>query len=152
MNETSAYETALMMTEKVAQTIWSVFTGLVATHAFLVALATFALTQGKVAPFATKGMAVFGLFICLAWYLITIRSFDFYRYYFACARKYEEKAFGPNVTMIRQGEKFSSGETALIDADAIRMSWGGRLFRVKWLISSVILVFAAIHGYILVVA
>jgi hypothetical protein len=63
MNQTflPAYESALMMTEKVSQTIWSVFTGLVATHAFLAALATFSLTQSKFAPFATKGMALLGL-------------------------------------------------------------------------------------------
>lgn len=143
-----AYECALMMTEKVAQTIWSVFTGLVATHAFLVALSTYALTQEQIAPYATKIMAILGLFVCLAWFLITQRSFSFYGYYFACARKYEGEAFGDDVTMVRQGAKFSSGETAAVGADALRMDWGGRLFKVKWLVLSIIAIFALIYVYI----
>lgn len=154
MNEsaTRAYECALMMTEKVAQTIWSVFTGLVATHAFLVALATYALTQRQIAPVATKGMAVLGLLVCFAWYLISQRSFSFYGYYFACARKYEFEAFGDEITMVRQGAKFSAGETALVGSEQLRMDWGGRLFKVKWLVLMVISIFALIYIYIFSIA
>ncbi len=152
MNDSAkaGYDIALKLTDKLARTVWSVYAGLVATNAFLVSLAAFLSTQTKFQPTAVKGLGVLGLVICIAWYLITLRNFDYYGYYFAWARKLEGDAFGNAVEMIRNGEAFARGDTTKIGDAERRLRWGSRLFKVEWLVTSVIATFAFIYVYLLV--
>jgi hypothetical protein len=150
MNEAAAtgYETAIKLTDKTARTIWSIYGALLATNGFLISLSAFLLTQGKSLPIVIKGIGALGLLICLCWYLISLRTFDFYRFYFAWARKLEEDAFGTTVEMVRSGGAFARGDTCTIGASSERMRWGSRLFKVEWLIYVVIATFAIIYSYL----
>ncbi|MEW8253853.1 MAG: hypothetical protein AB2747_05845 [Candidatus Thiodiazotropha taylori] len=147
-NKKSGYEAAIKLTDKTARTIWSVYTALLASNAFLLSFAAF------IAPILSSGgylvrlVGLLGMLICIAWFLITMRNFDFYKYYFAWARKYEEEAFGEDVTMIRNGESFAKGNDVNDLGIPIRLRWASRLFRVEWLVYVVILSFLTIYGYL----
>lgn len=147
----SGYDTAIKLTDQIARTIWSVYTALLATNAFLLSFAAF------VAPILSGGSALarlvglLGALICIAWFLITMRNFDYFKYYFAWARKYEEEAFGDDVTMIRSGESFARGNEVNDLGASIRFRWGSRLFRVEWLVYVVIISFLSIYGYLIVI-
>ncbi len=149
-NKKSGYETAIKLTDKTARTIWSVYTALLASNAFLLSFAAF------IAPALSSGgslvrlVGLLGALICIAWFLITMRNFDFYKYYFAWARKYEEEAFGEDVTMIRSGESFARGNEANNLDSSIRLRWGSRLFKVEWLVYVVIFSFLTVYGYLVV--
>jgi hypothetical protein len=131
MNDSSkaGYDIAIKLTDKLSRTVWSVYTGLLATNAFLVSLAAFLSTQHNVQSIAVKVVGALGLFICAAWYLINQRSFDYYGYYFAWARKLEKDAFGNDVEMIRNGQVFARGDTTRIGDSEMRLRWGSRLFK-----------------------
>lgn len=145
----SGYDAAIKLTDKLARTIWSVYASLVATNAFLVALATFFAAQGSTREFAVRALGVLGLAICVAWYLITVRSFGYYGYFFAWARKFEEDAFGGHVQMIRLGEQFSKGGTVTIGQKELQLRWAGRLFKVEGLVNTVIATFSLIYLYVI---
>lgn len=82
-NAHAAFDVSLKLADKLARTIWSVFTALVGTNAFFVTLATLVVQRTQTSHILIAGLDVLGLVICTAWYLITVRSFDYYSYYFA---------------------------------------------------------------------
>ena len=139
-----AYESALRMTEKTSRTVWSVYPSLLATNALC--LSWISLFE-KRSGFIVFG-AVSGLVICVAWALITSRNYGYYRYYFACAREMEAKAFDNQFRMIRDGANFGSGNAVTVGEQGVqRLNWFGRLFRVAWLIYVVIGFFLAGYAY-----
>jgi hypothetical protein len=144
----SAYEAALKLTDKTARTIWSVFSGLLAVNAFLISFAAFFFSSLCNPVSLTRIVGALGLLVCLAWALIMMRSFDFYAYYFAWARKFEKDAFGEAVEMIRCGQDFARGDTVNLEGNKIRLRWGSRLFKVEWLVYTVIASFAIVYAYI----
>ena len=78
-----------------------------------------------------------------------MRNFDFYKYYFAWARKFEEEAFGDDVTMIRKGAIFAKGNEVTDLGSEIRLRWGSRLFKVEWLVYVVIVSFLSVYLFLL---
>ena len=149
-NARAAYDISLKLTDKLARTIWSVFTGLVATNAFFVTLATLVVQRTQTSSILVGGLAGLGILICVAWYLITVRSFDYYGYYFAWARKLEQDAFGDTIQMIRQGDEFSRAGIAQVGIERRQLRWASRLFKVEGMVKLVIFTFAAVYAYLLI--
>jgi hypothetical protein len=147
------YDAALKLADESARTIWSVYTALLASNAFLLSFAAF--LAPRLAPRAcqasilTRVVGLLGAVICVAWFLITMRNFDFYKFYFAWARKFEEEAFGSAVTMVRQGATFAEGNKVTDLGNALRLRWASRLFRVEWLVYVVIGSFLVIYVLLL---
>lgn len=143
------YSAALQLNTKTAKTIWDVFRSLLAANAFLVAI------SGAIIKFypdllgLTKVLGALGILICIAWVLITMRNFDYYKYYFAWARELEKAAFGSKVEMVRLGEQFARGETVKLADHSLRLRWGSRLFRIEWLIYVIIMGFTVIYIFVL---
>lgn len=139
------YRAALEMITYEGRQIWTVFRAMLAANAFLVALVG-GIT--KVYPELTlliNGLPWLGIALCLAWLLITVRQFGFYRYWFAWARHLEAAGFGGGSRMVRDGRRFSDGEGVDVDGGRERLNWLARLFRIQWLIYGFILLFVAIY-------
>ena len=145
----TAYDVAVKLTDQVSRTIWSQFTALLATNAFLVAVSGFIGGQPAFKEIALRGLPFLGLLICWLWYLMTVRSYDYYKYYFACANELEGIAFGEEVQTIRRGKHFAGGNGVVVDGEPHRLRWTSRLFRAEWMTIVVISVFAFIYGYLL---
>jgi len=145
----NGYDAAVKFVDKEARTIWSVFTALLAVNAFLLSFAAFLVTYLKPSIALARGVGGLGLFVCVVWALMMMRNFDFYRYYFSWARKFEKDAFGDVVQMVRKGKDFARGDTVDIDGTEIRLRCGSKLFRAEWLIYVVIAAFAVVYAYML---
>jgi C4-dicarboxylate transporter len=143
------YDTAIKFTDKISRTIWSVYGGLLATNGFLVSLAAFITSNVTFKVIPVKVLGVLGLILCITWFLITMRNFDYSRYYFAWAKKFETDAFGDTIEIVCGGATFAKGETVSIGSSIERMRWGSRLFKVEWLIYVVIGIFTIIYGYLI---
>ena len=150
-NKKSGYDTAIKLTDKTARTIWSVYTALLASNAFLLSFAAFLAPKIGLGTTLVRLVGILGALICIAWFLITMRNFDFYKYYFAWARKFEKEAFGNDVTMVRSGATFAGGNEVKDLDDPIRLRWGSRLFKVEWLVYVVIISFFIVYGFLVFV-
>lgn len=152
----AGYDVAIRLTDKTARTVWSIYAGLIATNAFLVTIAGIFAVKGAPWSWGSVGIAVLGLWVCFVWYRTTARTMEYYRFYFAWARKLEELAFGETVQIVRDAADFGGdlGNSTVLkekDGTALRMSIPARQFRVLWLVNSVITAFALLYGAGLVV-
>ena len=143
-----AYRAALQMIGHQSKLIWDTFQSLLAANAVFVGLSGAALKLGSQFVWLTKVLAGLGFLLCVAWVLIMMRNFDYYRYCYAWARKYERDALGGEAHMIQRGMRFSKGETVEEIDDPKRARWGSRLFRVEWLSYVVIGGFAVVYYYL----
>ena len=148
-NKIYGYEKAIELTDKGSRTIWSVYSALLALNAFLLTFATFFAPKISQTTIMTIIVCIVGILICISWLLITMRNFDFYKYYFSYARRFEKEAFGDQVDMIRNGKEFAEGNKVKSLEYPIRMRWGSRLFKVEWMIYTVIFSFILIYTFIL---
>lgn len=142
------YRTAIQMISYEGGMIWSSFTALLGANVFLIALI------GSILKFFPnfyyfKYLPTLGIPLCLIWMLITRRDFAFYKYWFACAREYEEKGFGDTVRIVREGRKYGKGKSVIMGGDTLRLAWFTRV-NVQWLIYSVITIFIAVYFLFLV--
>src|SRR6266704_314350 len=119
-----AYRTSLQKVAMVSNLVWSVFAAMIATNAFLVALIGAVIKLYPQYAVLTTILPAAGILICLAWALITMRHFDWVRYWYARAREYERVAFDKTVTAVRDGQALSRGETVTIEGQPFRMRWG----------------------------
>jgi hypothetical protein len=146
---TEGYRTSLHQVAMASGLVWSVFAAMIATNALLVALIGAVITLYPQYAALTTVLPVAGIVICLAWALITMRHFDWVRYWYARAREYEKAAFEKVVTIVRDGEALSRGESVTVNGQSFRMRWGSRLFRVEWLVHLIIVLFLVVHVMLL---
>ena len=118
---------------------------LLTANVFIVALIGAVLKFYPELNFLAKLLPVLGAAICVTWILITMRQFDYYRYWFAWARELEKVGLAPASKMLAEGQRFSSGEGVTVDGDTIRMRWGSRLFKIQWLIYVVVIMFGIVY-------
>jgi|SRR5262249_23453248 len=139
------YRAALQMIGYQSKVVWDTFHSLLAANAILVGLSGAALKLYPQFTWLPRVLALLGLGVCVAWFLMTMRNFDYYRYYFAWARKYEGIAFGSDGHIIQRGKKFGDGESVDEIDEPKRMRWGSRLFNIQWLSYIVIAGFAVVY-------
>jgi hypothetical protein len=142
------YRAALQMITYGGTLIWTIFRSLLATNALLLALTGAILNiypDLKVFPIL---LSLLGLLVCASWILIMMRQMDYYRYWFAWARAFESQALG-DFKMIREGKRYSEGESVIINGSLERMRWGSRLFKVEWLVYIVVIAIGLVHGFLL---
>ena len=106
----AGYDIVLKLTDSVSRTIWSQYVALLATNAFLVSVGGFLYQNQMLKGVVKIGLPLFGVVFCVCWILLTLRSYDFYKYYFACARELESLAFGDIVHTVRNGRSFAEGK------------------------------------------
>ena len=101
------------------------------------------------------GMPIVGIALCSFWYILTERSFDYYKYWIFSAREIEECYLHPVQTVSRGGH-FADGD------DRVRISIEGkqrlvtmgrlsRLIRAKWVSCAIIWLFILMYAVILMV-
>jgi hypothetical protein len=144
------YRAAITMVSYEGQLIWRVFACLLASNAFVVALVSAYLELHPENTWLPRLLPFLGIFICLVWILITMRQFDYYKYWFAWARQLEKTGLASELGMVAAGKRFSDGETVTVDGKEYRMGWGSRLFRIQWLVYTVILLFIIVYIFLLV--
>ena len=106
------YQTSIQLIAYQGQIIWRAFAALVAVNTGLTVIGGAAL---KFFPELAIGimvivLALLGIFICFAWFIIIIREFHYYRFWYAWARYYERK-LSPEVQITTIGKTYGEGGT-----------------------------------------
>ncbi|MFZ5523040.1 MAG: hypothetical protein ACOY9D_03005 [Pseudomonadota bacterium] len=105
------YQSALTLITTQGQIIWSSFSGMLAAHAGIFVLAG---TAPPLFPHfipLVKVLAIAGLLLCIAWFLVLRRHCAYYRFWFAWARHYENKYFKPELQLATFGKTYGEGGT-----------------------------------------
>ena len=146
---TEGYRASLQMVSMVSGLVWSVSAAMIATNGIVLALVGAVIKLYPQYGALTIVLPVAGIFICLAWALITMHHFDWVRYWYARAREYEKVAFDQAVTAVRDSAVLSRGESVVINGRPFRMRRGARLFQVEWLVHVMTLLFLVVHVVLL---
>jgi hypothetical protein len=146
------YQMAIQLALKEADVIWKVFQSMLAANSLLIVAVGAIIKMFPQYSFAKDLFAIMGILLCIAWILITVRSYEYHKYWIAWAR-HLENCLDPQVKIMRQGQLFSRGEQAHIIPDDEynykKMSGAGRLFRIEWLMHFIIIIFIFIYFMIL---
>jgi hypothetical protein len=111
---------------------WERFNIMLAANSILIAaIGLSADTAGALLLFR-RFLPLTGLILCLLWFLLVKRSFDYAEYYTHSAREIEEK-YLPSVTIVERGGAFSKGDRVTLSISGAptsrRLSWPSRLMR-----------------------
>jgi len=108
-NARSGFDAAVALWTSEGDIIWSKFAGMMAAHAILIAAIGLAFsTESRDLRILVVALAMLGVFLGVAWLLITSRSFAFQKYWILSARELEQKWLKP-VSFIARGEKLADG-------------------------------------------
>jgi hypothetical protein len=144
------YHAALQLVSNGAKTIWDSFRSLLLANTVLIGLAGATLKLYPQFHGLVLILGILGLVVCVTWALITARHFDYYKYSYAWARKYEEVALGSGDHIVQMGKSFAEGSSvAPPGIGPTRMRWASRLFRIEYLMYVVVIAFVIVYGYLL---
>jgi hypothetical protein len=147
------YEIAVNIITAQGNLIWSLFTSQSQVHAIFIALCGLFLTVPHASPLIITAISMLGILLCLIWIITLRRQFGYFEYYMAHARALEEEIYGDSVAIIRTGRALSDGESIYVRANSQPMIMAGlKQVKVKTLMTSSIVVFAAIYGVMLAVS
>jgi hypothetical protein len=134
------YQMAIQLIVHEGQIIWRSFSAMATANGLVVG--GFAL---KVFPRPPKAIPLLGFVICLLWFLVTVRQFAYYAYWFTWARALESEYLSPIVRTVSDGKNFAAGNVVEVGGETRRMNWFARLFPVRWLGYAVIAIFAYLY-------
>ena len=141
------YQTSIQLIAYQGQIIWRAFSALVAVNTGLAAIVGAALKLFPNLATGIKVLAGLGSAICVAWFIIIIREFHYYRYWYAWARHYERK-LSPEVQITTIGKTYGEGGTIEANENVPNVERFGSLarnFNVHLLMKFVVLVYIVIY-------
>jgi hypothetical protein len=141
------YNVALQRADSEAGIIWGTFNALVTANAIVIGLYLATIPSDGHVRLFNFAVTIFGLTLCLAWFLMLNRQFAYYAYWFSWARALEKAGMGPEVAIITRGELYARGEDVEIlgDEPRMRMNLLARNSRVQTLAKCIIGLFATAY-------
>jgi len=153
-NAREAYRAALSLWAYEGNTIWAKLAAMVYANTILLATLGLIITSSRSRElFVLRvAIAVLGLGLCIAWLLLTVRSFDYHSYWILSAREIEERHLSPAATVSR-GAEFAKGKQITFEMRAkpqlCQLRWLSKVAHVETVIYGIICVFAL--AYVLTV-
>jgi len=150
-NSSEGYRAALQLIAHEGKIVWDSFRTLLTLNTGIIAISSAALNAKSESAWSHPAFIIVlsfaGILGCVAWLCITLRSFAYYGYWFTWARIYERQALGED-QMIQLGKRFSDGLDLPARPDIKPMTGLARI-KIRYIVSSVILVFIMAHILIL---
>ena len=117
-NARVGYSAAVTLWQYEGNTIWAKFAAMVCSNTILLATIGLIITSQRHSGLCVLKYALcaIGILLCLSWALLTIRSFDFYKYWIISARELEKRHLTP-VETIARGQHFADGVPITIDGE-----------------------------------
>jgi len=146
------YQAAISLVSYEGQIIWRSFGTMLAANAAVVTISGAILQLFSELRSAVVVIGFLGLVVCGAWWLVLLRQFSYYRYWFSWARQIEARFLKPEVQITSLGRTYGQGGSVDSDENVPnlpRFPWAARIVRVEWMMRLVILVFAALHGVVI---
>lgn len=141
------YNAALQRADTESSIIWGTFNALVTANSIVIGLYVAMSSSHSVSAFQAFAVSLFGLAVCLAWFLMLNRQFAYYAYWFAWARTLERALLAPEVQIIALGQLYARGEAVRLSDQEAPMQMGllARGFRIETLAKCVIGLFAVAY-------
>jgi hypothetical protein len=128
---------------------WARFNVMLVANSVIIAVIGLAVTNQEPLPSISFGMSVVGLILCITWFLIMKRGFDYQNYYVMSAREIEERFLAHIVKTISRGGAFAEGQPVTIEIGGkpkdLQLSWWSRRARAVHISEIVILIFTTIY-------
>ena len=93
--------------------IWSKFTAMVYANTIIFTILGLVITSDKNFPVLQWGLPFIGMILCIAWFLLTKRGFEYYRHWILSARELEVGHLYPPVHTVSAGGDLSTAEYQL---------------------------------------
>jgi hypothetical protein len=150
------YESVIQLWVYEGQMIWSRFNAMLLANSIILAGIGFtADSLSRTRTFLSFALPCFGIVLCLLWWALLARGYDYYAYWIHCAREIEERYLAPSVRTVSRGANFADGRPVRLMISGgknHRLSWLSRTLRVRYASYLVILVFAVLYvlnlGYV----
>jgi len=132
---------------------WARFNVMLVANSIIIAVLGLAITSANPSTAISVVLSVVGVILCIAWFLITKRGFDYQKYYVLSARELEEKFLSKVITTASRGGAFADGKPVSIEIGGapkkIRMGWWSRKTSAGNISIIVILLFAVVYVFAL---
>jgi hypothetical protein len=152
----STYQAAITLWTSEAALIWSIFNAMVVANSVILAAAGLLGTSANNSRTLSIALPFAGLILCIMWFTMTRRGYDYHRYWVLSAREIEESALRDIARTVSRGGDFAEGRRVELtfgqQKRSCRMSWVSRTVRARAAAYVVIFVFAAIHLIVLLQA
>ena len=131
-----------------SETIWARFNVMIVANSIIVAAIVVLLTSRLLLPLVTTILPFVGFIICLMWYLMMHRAFDYQLYLKRSALELEQRYLRP-VKTIARGRMFADGNEVTLSVDGrptkMRMRLLSGLLRAESISYIVVVLFALLY-------
>lgn len=154
-NARVGYQAAVNLWTYEGQLIWARFSAMLLANSIVVAVIGIVISGDRALPVFSVGMPIAGLILCILWWLITKRGFDYYVYWIRSARELEEEFLKDPVKTVSRGGKLADDEEQESEpviaggSKPPTMSWLGSRLRIQSASYLVIVVFMAVYVIVL---
>jgi hypothetical protein len=133
--------------------IWTRFDAMLVANSIVIATTGVLLSVGGSKDWIAFAFPFAGLAICVLWWAMMVRGFDYYKYWIYSAKELEERYLSGQIKTVSRGGVFADGKKVYFHLNegetAHEMRPWGRI-KVEHLAKFVVLVFASIYVTILV--
>ncbi len=147
------YQAAVQLWTYEGEQNWARFNVMLVANSIIIAVLGLVITGAQPSLSASVVLSIVGLILCLTWFLITKRGFDYQKYYVLSARELEEHFLSKVVTTASRGGTFADGHPVSIEIGgkptSVRMSWWSRRASAGTISLIVILLFAVVYAFAL---
>jgi hypothetical protein len=102
----------------------------------------------------SAALSLGGIVLCVLWYLINKRGFDYQNYYVGSARELEELYLAKTVMVVSRGGSFGNGDPVNLEIGGrpktYRMSWASGVLSAGRVANFVIVLFSIVYGLALI--
>ena len=146
----AGYRAVMVMIAHESQLMWDSFRAFVNINSLLIAIAGVVYLYFPDLRFLPRILSLSGIILCAGWAMHTTRSYDYYKYWYAWMRKYEEVGLGSKSHVIQVGARYARGEEVTEIEPSLRMRRLSRLFKTEWAAYLAIFSVALVHLCVIV--
>jgi hypothetical protein len=147
-NVRAGYQAAISLWIFEEERVWNIFNVMLVANSILVALIGLSATATPQRPLPIF-VPIIGLILCVAWFLLAKRGFDYRIYWVLSAREFEEKYLADSVKIASRGASFADGKPVQFEIAGkpltFRLSMWSRLFRAAQVSYVIIIVFVIMY-------
>ena len=145
-NAKAGYGAAINLWQYEGNTIWTKFAAMVYSNTILLATLGLVITSQRHNELCVfkYALCTLGILLCIAWTLLTIRSFDFYKYWILSARELEKQHLSP-VETVSRGQSLADGELLTIDGEEHQLRWKWKHATIEKVSYCIISVFSIVY-------
>ena len=151
-NARIGYQVTVNLLTYEGQLIWTRFNAMLVANSIVIAVIGYLITNNS-SSIILKYLPIPGIILCILWFLVNVRGFDYYKYWILSAREIEEQFLQNSIKTLSRGGELADCEEINFRINGKikchRISKLGKVFKVKTISSFVIIVFIILYVILL---